>query len=196
MLLKSARLLVYTPSNEHFGIVPLEAMLAGVPVLAANTGGPLETVLDGKTGWLCAPDQTDRWTEVMSNVLHKMSNKEIKNFGNAGTERVKREFSNVKMAERLDGIVDAMAGKRRRSTQEIISFFLTILAVNLDYAYYIALRHSGPVRTVGLGKGKKLHSPPGGLTIGCVICWLGYFWLSIFEKRKARQEALARERNR
>src|SRR3569833_2500071 len=29
MLLKSARLLVYTPANEHFGIVPLEAMLAG-----------------------------------------------------------------------------------------------------------------------------------------------------------------------
>ena len=30
MLLNAARLLVYTPANEHFGIVPLEAMLAGV----------------------------------------------------------------------------------------------------------------------------------------------------------------------
>ena len=40
-LLKTARLLIYTPSDEHFGIVPLEAMLAGVPVLAANSGGPL-----------------------------------------------------------------------------------------------------------------------------------------------------------
>ena len=29
-LLSSAMLLVYTPSHEHFGIVPLEAMLAGV----------------------------------------------------------------------------------------------------------------------------------------------------------------------
>jgi alpha-1,3/alpha-1,6-mannosyltransferase len=131
----------------------------------------------------------------MSNVLHKMSDKQIKSIGNAGKERVKKEFSDTKMAERLDGIVDAMVGKERRSIQEIISFFLTILAINLDYAYYIALGHSGPTRTVGSGKG-KLHSPPGGLTVGCIICWLGYFGISIFEKRKVRQEALARDRNR
>ncbi len=55
MLLKSARLLVYTPANEHFGIVPLEAMLSGLPVLACNTGGPTETVVEGVTGWLRPP---------------------------------------------------------------------------------------------------------------------------------------------
>lgn len=115
-LLKSARLLVYTPSNEHFGIVPLEAMLAGTPVLAANTGGPLETIVDGVTGWLCPPDEVERWTEVMDRALHKMSEGQLKQMAAAGRERVIEEFSDVRMAERLDGIIEKMVGMPRRST--------------------------------------------------------------------------------
>ena len=54
-LLARSHALVYTPSNEHFGIVPLEAMAAGRPVIAVDSGGPRESVLHGRTGWLC-PD--------------------------------------------------------------------------------------------------------------------------------------------
>ena len=54
-LLTQAQALLYTPQNEHFGIVPLEAMLLGTPVIAVNSGGPLETVLHGKTGYLSEP---------------------------------------------------------------------------------------------------------------------------------------------
>ena len=43
-LLQSALCVIYTPENEHFGIVPIEAMYAGAPVLASASGGPLETV--------------------------------------------------------------------------------------------------------------------------------------------------------
>ena len=46
LLLKNTEILLYTPSNEHFGIVPLEAMKNGVPVLAVKSGGPLETIIN------------------------------------------------------------------------------------------------------------------------------------------------------
>ena len=38
------------PGEEDFGIVPLEAMASGRPVIAFGKGGALETVVDGKTG--------------------------------------------------------------------------------------------------------------------------------------------------
>lgn len=41
--------------DEHFGIVPLEAMAAQKPVIACNSGGPVETVKNGATGYLCEP---------------------------------------------------------------------------------------------------------------------------------------------
>ncbi|KAG7154330.1 Alpha-1-3/1-6-mannosyltransferase ALG2-like [Homarus americanus] len=39
-LLRSARCLLYTPDKEHFGIVPIESMYVGTPVIAVNSGGP------------------------------------------------------------------------------------------------------------------------------------------------------------
>jgi glycosyltransferase involved in cell wall biosynthesis len=44
-----ARCLVF-PGEEDFGIVPLEAQAAGVPVLAFGRGGALESVVEGRTG--------------------------------------------------------------------------------------------------------------------------------------------------
>ena len=55
LLLAACTAVVYTPQHEHFGIVPLEAMAAGRPVIACDSGGPRETVLHGQTGLLCEP---------------------------------------------------------------------------------------------------------------------------------------------
>lgn len=176
MLLASARLLVYTPSNEHFGIVPLEAMLAGVPVLAVNTGGPLETVVDGQTGWLCSPENTESWTKVMDKVLHKMSKKELAAMGTAGKERVKKEFSDVKMAERLDGIMDGMAKTKRRSVQELSSFLLTIAVLVFDVAYYLASQNQTMNKKLG-----KLLLPPFTLTTLSGASWVAYFAVGYFK---------------
>lgn len=54
-LLEECSAVVYTPSHEHFGIVPIETMAAMRPVIAVNNGGPLESVADGETGFLCPP---------------------------------------------------------------------------------------------------------------------------------------------
>ncbi|TGO25729.1 hypothetical protein BPAE_0074g00390 [Botrytis paeoniae] len=182
MLLNSARLLIYTPSNEHFGIVPLEAMLAGVPVLAANTGGPLETVVEGKTGWLCPPDDVEKWTAVMYKVLNKMTDDQVKQMGIDGVKRVKNEFSDVKMAERIDGLIDGMANTPRKSALQLSAFLLTIVMVVLDIASW------------GLGQNKsvnkkldKLLLPPFVLTLTSLISWAVYFVVNSQVKSSSRQ---------
>ena len=50
-LLSAARALLF-PGEEDFGIVPVEAQAAGVPVIAYGVGGAAESVLDGRTGVL------------------------------------------------------------------------------------------------------------------------------------------------
>jgi glycosyltransferase involved in cell wall biosynthesis len=52
-LLRGARALLF-PGEEDFGIVPVEAQAAGVPVIAYGLGGAEETVRDGVTGTLFA----------------------------------------------------------------------------------------------------------------------------------------------
>lgn len=113
-LLNAASLLVYTPGLEHFGIVPLEAMLARLPVLAADSGGPTETVVDGRTGWLRSVDAVGEWTDVMRMVLQEMSARELEGMGEQGRKRVVEQFSKRKMAERLDVEIEGMVRMRRR----------------------------------------------------------------------------------
>lgn len=126
ILLNAASLLIYTPSQEHFGIVPLEAMLAGVPVLAANTGGPLETVVDGQTGWLRPVDDVAQWTEVLDNVLHGLSEEQLKGMGEAGRRTVRAEFSETRMAERLDEEIDGMVNAPRQAALSLQDLLLAL----------------------------------------------------------------------
>jgi alpha-1,3/alpha-1,6-mannosyltransferase len=53
--LAKAAIVLHTAPAEHFGIVPVEAMAAGRPVVAIDNAGPTETVLSDRTGILCAP---------------------------------------------------------------------------------------------------------------------------------------------
>ena len=101
-LLKHSSCLLYTPSGEHFGIVPIEAMYMKCPVIACNSGGPLETVLNESTGFLCDPNPL-----AFSTAMKKVSDKEElkETFGKAGYEHVMRNFSFKAFGEKLDKAV-------------------------------------------------------------------------------------------
>lgn len=50
LLYQHAKALLFPAEDEEFGIVPVEAMGYGIPVVAYKSGGVVETVIDGKTG--------------------------------------------------------------------------------------------------------------------------------------------------
>jgi glycosyltransferase involved in cell wall biosynthesis len=54
----SADVFVFPGANETFGNVILEAMASGLPVIAPKSGGVINFVRDGETGYLFAPDDT------------------------------------------------------------------------------------------------------------------------------------------
>lgn len=150
-LLENAKLLLYTPSNEHFGIVPVEAMMHGVPVLASNTGGPLETVVEGKTGWLRSVTKTDEWTAVIRNVLSSMNEAQVAKMKTAGQARVREHFSRPIMAQKFETEIRSMAENRRSSFTKSKDI---LMALGVVAAFLVALI-AVIVRARFAGKGDK-----------------------------------------
>jgi alpha-1,3/alpha-1,6-mannosyltransferase len=96
--------LLYTPSNEHFGIVPLEAMACGLPVLAVNSGGPKETVIDlskpGGTGLLRQPDEI-QWSEALKQLI-TMPENERDAISEVAKKRVEDHFSAQTLGKEME----------------------------------------------------------------------------------------------
>jgi alpha-1,3/alpha-1,6-mannosyltransferase len=111
-LLQQSAVLVYTPVNEHFGIVPVEAMQSGLPVLASDTGGPLETVIDGETGWLRDASKPEQWTDVLRLVLRSDA-QSLQRMAEAGKKRVKDNFTRLTMAKKFEGDIKDMISAPR-----------------------------------------------------------------------------------
>ena len=105
-LLDSCTCLLYTPSNEHFGIVPIESMYMKRPVIAVNSGGPLETVKDSKTGFL-REGAAETFAEAMAKFVTDDGLSE--KLGKAGHDRVIKEFSFEAFGNKLDSIVNRLA---------------------------------------------------------------------------------------
>ena len=79
ILFRTANIVLYTPKFEHFGIVPLEAMYCGAWVLAHKSGGPMESILDGKTGNLLDNEEPEKWAIKIKEMFENE-----KNFENTG----------------------------------------------------------------------------------------------------------------
>jgi len=105
-------------------------MLAGVPVLAANNGGPKETVLDEGTGWLRDPEDVSAWTAVMDRVLNDVTPTQRERMRRAGIARVHSSFARSTMSQRIEQILDDMDrnGPRRPPVFNAVMNFMGIAA--------------------------------------------------------------------
>ncbi|OAP64777.1 hypothetical protein AYL99_00749 [Fonsecaea erecta] len=135
-LLKNARLLLYTPSNEHFGIVPVEAMQHGLPVLASNTGGPLETIVEDETGWLRDSSNVEEWTAIINKVLHECGSSDLQRIGRNGRERVQQHFTRSTMAGKFNDEMTEMLNSKRSRFLERKDI---VLAIWITAAFVAAL---------------------------------------------------------
>lgn len=109
-LIKNCDLLLYTPSFEHFGIVPIEAMSLGKLVLATNTGGPLETVVnyfeDKKnfTGFTVDSDP-DEWFKVLKMFKNDFSKLDIEEGSKRSIKRATTIFSFNALTNTLSDVI-------------------------------------------------------------------------------------------
>lgn len=102
-ILHHCTILIYTPPNEHFGIVPLEAMYSSKPVIAHNSGGPKESIISGVNGYLV--DLTaDEFASKLSHLIQNPTS--IQEFGKAGKDRFMKTFSFSAFSTQLNKAID------------------------------------------------------------------------------------------
>ena len=89
--LRSADVVACTPWYEPFGIVPLEAMACGVPVVASAVGGLNDTVVDGLTGYHVPPRSPGRIAHAIRALLD--DERLRTSLGARGRRRVRARFT-------------------------------------------------------------------------------------------------------
>lgn len=108
-LLARCNCVVYTPEYEHFGLVPVEGMASGRPVIAVSNGGPAETIVHGETGFLCRPEP-----EVFAEaVLQLIRDRGLAlRMGENGRRRVRDSFSGEQFARGLLAVLNEMTSAK------------------------------------------------------------------------------------
>jgi glycosyltransferase involved in cell wall biosynthesis len=68
-LLAALDVLLVPSWEEPFGLVMVEAMAAGTPVIATIRGGPAEVIEDGRNGRLIPPHRPELWSKAVTELL-------------------------------------------------------------------------------------------------------------------------------
>jgi len=109
--LRAADLFIHPSHQEGFSNAILEAMAAGLPVVACDVGGNPEVVVDGETGRLVPPRCPVRLAEAMSELLRDEGKRRA--MGEAGRRRAEERFSLGRMVAEIEAMYESLApGKR------------------------------------------------------------------------------------
>ena len=118
-LLRSADVVVCTPWYEPFGIVPLEAMACGVPVVGSAVGGLLDSVADGRTGILVPPRDPVAIARAVRSLLDSPEQRAA--FGRAGRERALAHYTWDRVAASTAQVYAQVIRARVAANQNLIT---------------------------------------------------------------------------
>lgn len=96
-LLAASDIAVLASHEEGFSNVILEAMAAGLPVVATRVGGNPEAIVDGETGWLCPSRNAAFLAEKIIDLLRNPA--KALAWGHNGRKRVKAQFTAERMVD-------------------------------------------------------------------------------------------------
>lgn len=166
-----------TPLSEGFGIVFLEAMAAGVPVIATSTGGIVDFTKDKETGLLCEPGDVSCISKSILDLKNDNSLRDrlIQN----GKKMVHEEYS-------WDKISDEIFNLYKKAYQRSLKILITTgiyppeVGGPANYSYELgkSLSRKGPqVKILAFNKFRKI--PTG-------IRHILFFFVSFFKMIPAR----------
>jgi len=108
-IMRSADVVVCAPWYEPFGIVPLEAMACGRPVVAATVGGLIDTVVDGVTGIHVPPRDPERIAAALGELLPDADR--LADYGKAGRARVESRYSWARIAADTESVYERLLAR-------------------------------------------------------------------------------------
>jgi glycosyltransferase involved in cell wall biosynthesis len=106
-VMAAADIVVAVPWYEPFGIVPVEAMACGRPVVGSAVGGLLDTVVPGVTGELVPPRRPDLLAPVLRDLLADPDRRTA--YGRAGRRRAVRHYQWSRVAAATERVYAAVA---------------------------------------------------------------------------------------
>jgi glycosyltransferase involved in cell wall biosynthesis/peptidoglycan/xylan/chitin deacetylase (PgdA/CDA1 family) len=132
-VLAEADLFVLPSRSEAFPNSVMEAMAAGLPVIASNVGGIPELVRDGHNGRLVPAGDVDALARAMLDVLETPSQAE--RFGRAGREIIERTYSFDRMVDQFETLYETEYGARKTAPTGRRSRTVQVVKRTLMHSY-------------------------------------------------------------
>jgi glycosyltransferase involved in cell wall biosynthesis len=99
--LNRAHLLIHSAWHEPFGLIFIEAMACGIPVVSFNTGGPAELINDGENGYLVPKDDLEGFCLRIKDFYN--NREQLKVVGQNGTQHAK-QFGLTEYVKKIEAL--------------------------------------------------------------------------------------------